>query len=170
MKYLILIGLIFVHNFAQARPAAEQCFEELTCAGRVHRYDNNLPSQSEQDLSTAYFAVDFGRVMPLPALQEKYSARLKAFEKVCNQERYRRSTFGPDPWNQDSRLNWMKSDMKCWPLVESGGACRTGGQACQRNSDCCSSENARGRCDVTRGVCIGRQFIDINPYRLPTNP
>ncbi|MBC7398273.1 MAG: hypothetical protein H7333_12595 [Bdellovibrionales bacterium] len=170
MKYLILICLFLTENTAQARPAADQCFLELTCAGRVHRYDNNRASRSEQDLLIAYFAVDFGRVMPLPELQEKYSVRLKAFEGVCNRERYRRSTFGPNPWNQDSRLNWMKSDMKCWSDVGGAGACRSSGQACQSSSDCCTSGEVLGRCDSTRGACVGRTLMDNIAHPLLNNP
>lgn len=160
MKYFILLSLLILQNSAFARPAAEQCFQELTCAGRVHRFDNQVASQSDQNLFVAYFAVDYGRVPPLSELQTKYGVRLKDFEAMCNRERYRRSSFGPDSWNQDSRLNWMKSDMKCWPLLEAGGACRTAGQACQTDSECCSRRGFQS-CDLTLGVCKNPPLLPV---------
>lgn len=161
MKFLILTSLLF-SQLVFARPPAEQCFEQLTCTGRVHRFDNQVATHSDQDLFTSYFAVEFGRIPPLSELQIQYVSRLHDFEAMCNTERLRRSTFGPDPWGEDSKLTFMKPDIKCWPLISAGGACRIPGQACEVDTDCCPNSGLQ-RCDATLGVCKTPPRIVILP-------
>lgn len=152
---LLAFAPLVGQSLAESRPASPpRCYARLSCIGNVAV--SGAPAQYEL-LIRSFFRVPSGGVLPsLAQLRETEEERLLDFERVCNAERYARTSLPADlqaAWNADTR------DM----YAELAPACVSGCSElqgpCDTDADCCSAAGGRERvvlrrCEPSTRTCV----------------